>query len=547
MNPAFQRLIAAVLVLAAAAFTSAHEDEGVLDLGAIDARIDARLDATTGREHRAYAALARVLRRPNHHAKLAIDVAKLLACARACTTGALIADTDLRAALAAPEDQADALLAAEPEMLAAAASRLERERDRTAVTSASDRAASFHEEGRALRGVDETGMLLAFRNAAGGFARTEKLAARLLRAQSRRGSPGQPLPKGPPGTIDTFAGSGLTSGTPDGTPALSASFYFPMDLAVDPRTGLVHVVDYNNHQIRVIDAQRKVRTVLASTLFPSSGTGLEAPLDHPAGVAFDPVSGDLYVAGWHAGTIVRVDAARTAAAVVGGGELGDAGDEGPLADARFDYPANVAFDAQGGFYVADQFNQRVRYVDPTGTVHAFAGTGVAGFSGDDGPAKDAQLANPEDAAGAPTGRVALSSDGAALFVADTANRRIRRIDIASGTITTYAGTGAAGSAGDGGLAKDATFDEPVDVDCDAAGNVYVCDRGVAAHVVRRIDGASGRIASIAGVAGVAGYSGDGRVGNQARLRQPSGIFVDRTRGRVYVADTGNHVIRVVWE
>ena len=83
------------------------------------------------------------------------------------------------------------------------------------------------------------------------------------------------------------------------------------------------------------------------------------------------------------------------------------------------------------------------------------------------------------------------------------------------------------------------------MDCDAAGNVYVCERG--GHVVRRIDVTTNRITTIAGVGGVSGYSGDGKSATSARLDRPNGIFVDRVRGRLYVADTGNNVVRVVWE
>jgi sugar lactone lactonase YvrE len=270
-----------------------------------------------------------------------------------------------------------------------------------------------------------------------------------------------------------------------------------------------------------------------------------APLDHPSGIAFDAATGALYVAGWHGQAIVRMPAARDSAAVVGGGLEGDAGDGGPVADAKFDYPSCVVLDGQGGWYVADQFNQRVRYVDPSGTVHPFAGTGTAGFSGDDAAAADAELSFPDDAAGAPAGRVALSPDEATLYIADTANHRVRAVDIASGVITTLAGNGEQGSAGDGGPATAAQLDEPVDVDCDAAGDVYVCDAG--GSVVRRVDVSAKTISTVAGVANISGFSGDGHAATLARLDRPSGIHVDRVRGRLYIADTGNSVIRVVWE
>jgi DNA-binding beta-propeller fold protein YncE len=540
------RLFAAATILVAAAIASGHGSSGIVDLGEIDVRVDAQLEATSGAERRAYLRLARVIRRESRSSNgVADDVKKLLAVLRACD-GPLADDDVLRAALAAPEAQVDAYLADEPGDVAVAALRLERARDRESVEAALDGVAAFYADAVALRlAGNEPGMLMAYRNAGGGLARAARLVQHFLARQARRGVPGQPVAKGPRGTIDTFAGSGLSGATGDGGGALDASFYFPMDVAGDPTTGLVHVCDYNNHRIRFIDAGGKVRTLLASTLYPAPPGLPLAPLDHPAGVSFDAATGALYVAGWHAQAIVRMPASRDSAAVVGGGVEGDAGDGGPVADAQFDYPSCVVIDGQGGWYVADQFNQRVRYVDPSGVVHPFAGTGTAGFSGDGEAAVAAELSFPADAAGAPAGKIALSPDESTLYVADTANHRVRAVDIASGVITTLAGNGEEGSLGDGGLAKDAQLDEPVDVDCDAAGNVYVCDSG--GSVVRRIDVALKTISTVAGVPNVTGFSGDGHSATLARLDRPSGIWLDRVRGRLYVADTGNNVVRVVWE
>lgn len=540
------RLFAAATLVVAAATASGHGTSGIVDLDAIDARVDAQLDATSGAVHRAYARLARTIRRPSRPEQGVVDdVKKMIAVLRACDSS-LADDAELRAALAAPEAQTDAYLAEEPGDVAVAVLRLEREKDRQKVTAALAGVTAFYEQAVAMRVAgNEKVMLDLYRNAGGGLARAGALVQHLLARQARRGAPGQPVAKGPRGTIDTFAGSGVPGTSGDGRGALDASFYFPMDVAVDPTTGLVHVCDYNNHRIRAIDADGKVRTVLASTLFPAPPGVPTAPLDHPAGIAFDAATGALYVAGWHGQAIVRMPASRDSAAVVGGGVEGDAGDEGPVADAKFNYPSCIVLDAQGGWYVADQFNQRVRRVDPSGVVHPFAGTGTSGFSGDEGPALDAELSFPADAAGAPAGRVALSPDEKTLYIADTANHRVRAVDIASGVITTLVGDGTKGSGGDGGLASAAQLDEPVDVDCDAGGNVYVCDSG--ASVVRRVDVGLKTISTVAGVANVPGYSGDGHTATLARLDRPSGIDLDRVRGRLYVADTGNNVIRVVWE
>jgi DNA-binding beta-propeller fold protein YncE len=472
-------------------------------------------------------------------------VRKLIAVLRACEIH-LTQDAVLRAALVEPEEQLDAYLADGQGDVATASLRLERAGDRQSVAAALGGVAAFYSQAVAQRDLGfEANALQLYQNAAGGLARAGHLVERLLAKQARRGAPGQPIAKGPRGTIDTFAGSGVPGTGGDGRSALDASFYFPMDVAIEPATGLVHVCDYNNHRVRVIGADGKVRTLLASTLYPApSGVPL-APLDHPAGVSFDAVTGDLYVAGWHGQSIVRMPPSRDSATVVAGSVEGDAGDGGPVADALFDYPSSVVFDGAGGWYVSDQFNRRVRFVDASGVIHPFAGTGAAGFSGDDGAAVEAELNFPADAAGAPAGRIALSPDGATLYIADTANHRVRAVDVASGVITTFAGGGEEGSDGDGGAATAARLDEPVDVDCDAGGNVYVCDSG--GSVIRRVDAAAKTISTVAGIADFAGYAGDGRAATLARLDRPSGIFVDRVRGRLYVADTGNNVIRVVWE
>jgi DNA-binding beta-propeller fold protein YncE len=235
----------------------------------------------------------------------------------------------------------------------------------------------------------------------------------------------------------------------------------------------------------------------------------------------------------------------------GTGDPGDTGDGGPVVAATFDYPSCIAFGAAGDYYVADQNNSRIRYVDAAGVIHALAGTGVAGFSGDDGPALGAQFANTDGNVDGPAGRCCLDPAEKFLYVADTSNHRVRRIDLTTHVVTTFAGNGDVGATGDGGPATSASLDTPVDVDCDAAGNVYVCDREQ--DVIRRIDAATNVITRYAGIAGIprdvptTHYSGDGQPATVARLNRPQGVFVDRVRGRLYVADTLNNVIRVVWE
>jgi sugar lactone lactonase YvrE len=178
-----------------------------------------------------------------------------------------------------------------------------------------------------------------------------------------------------------------------------------------------------------------------------------------------------------------------------------------------------------------------------------AGTGVANPLNDDGPALQAGLDFPVGQSAQPGGRVALSPDDRYLYVADTNHHRVRRIDLQSAdkTITTIAGNGTEGYSGDGLAATSAQLSSPVDVDCDAAGNVYIADRDN--HAIRRVDVATGVITTVAGT-GVLGYSGDKGPAAAATLNFPSGIFIERTgdrAGRMYIADTYNSVVRVMWE
>ena len=138
------------------------------------------------------------------------------------------------------------------------------------------------------------------------------------------------------------------------------------------------------------------------------------------------------------------------------------------------YPACGTFDADGGWSVSDQNNFRVRRVDPSGAIHALAGSGAPGFFGDDGPAALAALGNPDGDVDAPAGRCCLDPTEKFLYIADTSNHRVRRVDLTTHVITTFAGSAGVGADGDGALATDATLDTPVDVDSNDADNVYAC-------------------------------------------------------------------------
>lgn len=170
--------------------------------------------------------------------------------------------------------------------------------------------------------------------------------------------------------------------------------------------------------------------------------------------------------------------------------------------------------------------------DP-GTITAAAGTGTKGFAGDGGPATKAQLNQPFD--------VAFDRAGS-LYFSDTFNHRIRKVDAKTGTITTVAGNGSKGFAGDGGPATNASLNEPYGVELDADGNLYIVDR--LNYCVRRVDAKTGTITTVAGTGGKSGFAGDGGPASAALLREPNGICFDG-KGKLYIADVLDQRVRVV--
>ncbi|MCC6356484.1 MAG: hypothetical protein IT577_21565 [Verrucomicrobiae bacterium] len=166
-----------------------------------------------------------------------------------------------------------------------------------------------------------------------------------------------------------------------------------------------------------------------------------------------------------------------------------------------------------------------------GTVATFAGTGVKGFSGDGGPASEAQLNNPYGVGRGPDG---------ALYICDVDNHRIRRV-AADGKISTFAGSDKRGYAGDGGPATSASLNMPYEIAWDKAGNLFIVELGN--HLVRRVDAKSGRISTVAGT-GLKGFSGDGGAAKKAQFAQPHSLAFDAA-GDLYVCDIGNHRIRKI--
>ena len=247
----------------------------------------------------------------------------------------------------------------------------------------------------------------------------------------------------------------------------------------------------------------------------------------PTSVAYD-AAGNLYFADTNRHEVYESSLAGILSVVAGDGVQGFSGDGGAATSAELDSPQGVAIGPDGTLYIADTGNERIRAVSG-GVITTFAGNGSAGFAGDGGAAVSASLRGPN--------ALAIDASGA-LLVCDAGNERVRRIG--TGVIQTIAGNGTQGFAGDGGAATSAELDTPMGLAVGAGGQIYVAD----SHNNRiRVIGANGTISTFAG-SGVQGYAGDGGAATAAELALPRGLMVT-SPGAVIFADSNNQRIRMV--
>lgn len=400
----------------------------------------------------------------------------------------------------------------------------------------------------------------------------------------------------PDGIITTVAGNGTASGfSGDGGPAVNAQISGPIGVAVDGAGNLLVLQFYYGGRVLEVSADGTIRSVAGSGTFGFSGDGgpaTSAGLANPFAIALD-AAGNLYIADTANYRIRKISQNGVITTVAGNGggvysgHQGPVGDGGPAKDARLSFPFSVAADSNGNLFIADTFDNRIRKISPDGIISTIAGTGTAGFSGDGGPAINAQLDAPfglaVDGAGnlyfidannyrirkisldgtistiAGTGKRGFSGDGGpatsamlgafswcntfcgglavdgagALFIADSDNHRVRKVS-PDGIITTVAGNGAEGFSGDGGPATDAQFSGPTSVAVDHSGNLFIADSG-RGHI-RRVS-PDGTITTVAGTGAFSGPSGDGEAAINARLSAPSGVAVD-SDGNLFIADPG---------
>jgi RHS repeat-associated protein len=334
----------------------------------------------------------------------------------------------------------------------------------------------------------------------------------------------------PDGIISTVAGNGTSVDSGDGGPATAASVYLPSGVAVGP-DGSLYLTDPYYNRIREVTPDGIIHAFAGNGTGGYSGDGrpaIKAELSFPFGLAIGP-DGSLYIADTDNHVIRKVTPDGTISTVAGGGPC-CFGDGGPATAAFLNEPNGVAVGPDNSLYIADSYDNRIREVTPDGIINTIAGNGTGSYGGDGGPATAASLSEP--------GAVAVGPDGS-LYIADTLNDRIRKVT-PDGTISTVAGDGTCKCLGDGGPAIAASLSRPGGIAVGPDGSLYISD--TQDNRVREVT-SDGAINTIAGT-GTQGYSGDGAPATAANLNNPEGVAVG-TDGSIYIADSGNSVIRKV--
>ena len=340
----------------------------------------------------------------------------------------------------------------------------------------------------------------------------------------------------PAGIISSFVGNGRFRFVGDGGPATSAALNYPSSVTTDT-SGNIFFTDPFNARIRKVTPAGIISTIAGNGAGGFTGDGgpaTQAALLFPFGVAADS-SGNVFIADTDNVRIRKVTPQGIISTVAGNGVYGFTGDGGPATSASFNLPTSLAVDAAGNLFIADNKNNRIRKVTPGGIISTVAGKGTAGFSGDGGPALNAELNLPTS--------VAVAASGA-LYIVDSGNDRVRKVS-PGGVISTVAGNGVVGYSNDGGpavgaalgLNPGALYDG---IAVDAAGNIFFPDYFT--NRVRKVT-PDGVITTVAGD-GIHGFFGDGGPATNAALAYPSSVALDAA-GNLYITDTFNKRIRAV--
>lgn len=278
-----------------------------------------------------------------------------------------------------------------------------------------------------------------------------------------------------------------------------------------------------------------ITTIAGTGVAGFSGDGGEATkaeLNNPFGVVRGP-DGAVWFCEYGGQRIRRITQQGVIETIAGNGHKGYSGDGGPPLEASFNLPHEIRFDQDGNLFVVDMANHVIRKIDlKTQVISTVVGNGKAGYSGDGGPASQAQLKNPHSIQFGPQGD---------LFICDIGNHVIRRVDMRSMEISTFAGTGKAGKTPDGSPIEGTPLNGPRSLDFDRSGNIWLATRE--GNQVFKLDMANNKILHFAGT-GASGFTGNGGPALQATLKGPKGIALD-SRENVYLADTESHSVRMI--
>ncbi len=379
------------------------------------------------------------------------------------------------------------------------------------------------------------------------------LATSLVGPQLACEDPADPAACDTAGNICTWAGKTRAAFNGDDKPLSEALFYWPIDMKITSN-GDTYILDWNNHKVRRLMSDGTLHTVIGTDfigdgdwdtkdLVQPGVPGTDINLNHPTQLLEEP-GGTLLLVSWHNHKLRRFDPKTGLAYVVCGRGAGFAGDGGPVddPDLRFNQPSGGTIDAEGNVYLIDQRNQRVRMISAGGTdVETLAGTGEVGFTGDGGDPMKATFSFPKGSNPQPAGTIAMDPEGR-LYIADTLNHAIRRLDRGKNILETVAGTGTAGFGGDDGPATKAQLNNPRDLEMGPDGRLYIADE--LNHRVRALDLTTGVITTVAGN-GKAEYAGDHGPATEASLNRPTGIEFDLEGTTMYVSDSHNFRIRAV--
>ncbi len=329
-----------------------------------------------------------------------------------------------------------------------------------------------------------------------------------------------------PGTVCRVAGTGDLGFNGEGLPALESWLYFPSAVRAHPDGRLV-IVDFNNMRVRALDPDGTLATIVGNgdhAWSTPGATALDTALENPIDAVWAP-DGTAYLLPLHEARVLHMRADGVVVPCAGTGDVGYAGDGGDATLATMSEAAGLAVGPDGALYVADTQNNAIRVVRD-GLIDTLAGGGDAGFV--DAAGAEARFSGPQ--------RLVVG-DGV-LYVADANNHAVRAVDLATGAVTTVAGTGTRGYDGDGGPATAAALSYPYGVNVGPDGALWIADSGN--NVVRRV--VDGVIDTVAGT-GEEGLAGDGGPALDATFAFPAHVLAKD--GDLYVADLKNGVVRVV--